>query len=282
MLVHGLNRRPDRMHLARSDGTIPSVWETLSEPWRACVGLAWEAYCAGSLPIGAVVANAEGRVLFAGRNRIHEPIGPPGTVFGRKLAHAELNALLSLEDKEDPCANVLYTTTEPCPLCVGAARMAEVGGLRYASREPWAGSAAMFETVPYLQRGNLDLEGPQDPHLEAVLLTLLLDRFLHLEPKVLPSFLKLYREVLPKATREVQNIYRSGLLRTMNADGASARGMVLALSKEFPKTALSKSPADHEGVHDEHDQPRADRYAHAEKRDANGEQEDGRYREAPS
>ena len=197
--------------------------------------LAWEAYRAGSLPIGAVVADAEGRIVSTGRNRIHERTGPPGMVFGRKLAHAELNALLSLEDEEDPRARVLYTTTEPCPLCVGAARMADVGGLRYASREPWAGSAAMFETVPYLQRGNLSLLGPEDPRLEAVLITLLVERFLHLKPKVLPSFLKLYEEVMPQATRAGQNVYRSGLLRTMNADGASAREMVLVLSKEFPE-----------------------------------------------
>ncbi len=198
--------------------------------------LAWEAYRAGSLPIGAVVANAEGRVLSAGRNRIHEPTGPPGTVFGRKLAHAELNTLLSLEGEEDPRDCVLYTTTEPCPLCVGAARMADVGGLRYASREPWAGSAGMFETVPYLQRGNLGLEGPQNPQLEAVLISLLVERYLRLRPKVLPSFLKLYEEDMPEATRAAQNAHRSGLLRTMNADGTSAREMVLALSKEFPKT----------------------------------------------
>src|SRR5215210_4327369 len=222
------------MRLARRDGTIPSVWETLSDPWRACLELAWEAYRAGSLPIGAVVADAAGRVLSAGRNRIHERAGPPGTVFGRKLAHAELNALLLLEGEGNPRARVLYTTTEPCPLCVGAARMADVRGLSYASREPWAGSAAMFETVPYLQRANLGLVGPEDTRLEAVLVALLVECFLRLEPKVLPSFLKLYEEVMPSATRAGRNVYDSGLLQTMGADGASAREMVLALKQQMP------------------------------------------------
>lgn len=147
------------------------------------------------MPIGAVVADAEGRLLSSGRNRIHECTGPPDTVFGRKLAHAELNALLSLEG--DPRACVLYTTTEPCPLCVGAARMADVGELRYASREPWAGSVAMFETVPYLRRANLGLVGPENPRLETVLAVLLVDRYLRLEPKVLPSFFDLYEEIMP-------------------------------------------------------------------------------------
>lgn len=228
---------PARVRWARRDGIMPSVWETLSEPWRACVELAWEAYRANSLPIGAVVADAEGRVLAAGRNRIHERSGPPGAVFDSKLAHAELNALLSLEGEEDPRACVLFTTTEPCPLCVGGARMAEVGGLRYASREPWAGSAAMFETVPYLRRSNLEVVGPEDPRLEAVLVALQVERFLRLEPKVLPSFLRLYEEVMPGATRAAQDVHSSGWLRAMSADGASAREMVRALDERVSSPA---------------------------------------------
>jgi tRNA(adenine34) deaminase len=215
------------------DGTIHPVWETLSVPWRACVDQAWEAYRAGSLPIGAVVADAGGGILSAGRNRIHEGTGPPGTVFGRKLAHAELNALLLLEGEENLRACVLYTTTEPCPLCVGAARMADVGGLKYASREPWAGSAAMFETVPYLRRANLGLVGPKNERLEAVLVVLLVERYLNMQPKVLPSFVKLYGEVMPSASRVARDVYTSGLLRTMDADNASARDMVLALSQRL-------------------------------------------------
>jgi len=209
------------------------VWETLSEPWRACVEQAWEAYRAGSLPIGAVVADAEGHILSAGRNRIHERTGPPGTVFGRKLAHAELNALLLLEGEDNPRARVLYTTTEPCPLCVGAARMADVRGLSYASREPWAGSAAMFETVPYLRRANLGLMGPEDRQFEAVLVTLLVERYLSLQPKVLPSFLKLYEEVMPQATRAAHDVLASGLLQTMDAEDVYAREMVLALNRQI-------------------------------------------------
>src|ERR687898_495007 len=218
------------------DGNILFGWDMLSEPWRACVELAWEAYRAGSLPIGAVVADAEGRLLSSGRNRIHEFTGAPGTVFGRKLAHAELNALLSLEGEVDPRSCVLYTTAEPCPLCVGAARMTDIGELRYASREPWAGSAAMFETVPYLRRANLGLVEPDNPRLEAVLTALLVERYLRLKPKVLPSFLQLYEETMPHATRAARNAHSFGLLQTMATDGASACEIVLALSREISKT----------------------------------------------
>ena len=54
---------------------------------------AWEAYKAGSVPIGAVIVDAEGHILTRGRSRRFERAGEPGTVFGNPLAHAELNAL---------------------------------------------------------------------------------------------------------------------------------------------------------------------------------------------
>lgn len=185
------------------------------------------------MPIGAVVADADDRVLASGRNRIYERSGPGDVVFGHKLAHAELNALLSLDlDANDPHACVLYTTTEPCPLCAGARRMTDVGDLRYAAREPWAGSAAMFETVPYLRRRNVRVLGPEDG-LETVVVALQVERFLRLEPEILEGFLLLYREVMPEATRAGKKAYRSGLLRVMSKDGAPTPAVVQALDEEI-------------------------------------------------
>jgi tRNA(adenine34) deaminase len=218
---------------ANQGGIIRVVWEELSEPWRACVEEAWEAYRSGSLPIGAVVTDSYGSVLSRGRNRIHERSGPPGAIFDHKLAHAELNALLSLDHREyDPRACVLWTTTEPCPLCVGAARMSEVSGLRYASREPWGGSAAMFETVPYLKRKNVRVMGPQDGRLEGVLVALKVECFLRLQPTILERFLRLYEEAMPEATAAGRRLYRSGLMRTMSDQRASASEVLLEVNKE--------------------------------------------------
>jgi tRNA(Arg) A34 adenosine deaminase TadA len=122
------------------------LWTRLSVPWRACVDLAWEAYQAGSLPIGAVVAGAEGKVLSRcarGRDRIRERSGEDGYLFGNKLAHADLNALATLDnDGWDPVACTLYTTTEPCPLCVcGSAHVRRgCGALRRKGALGWLGS----------------------------------------------------------------------------------------------------------------------------------------------
>lgn len=217
------------------------LWEELSEPWRGCVGQAWEAYRAGSLPIGAIVTDHEGLVLARGRNRIHEPSGPPGAVFDNKLAHAELNALLSSNFTDnDPAACVLWTTTEPCPLCVGAARIAGVGEVRYAAREPWGGSALSFDTVPYLKRGNVVVAGPEDPRLENVLAALTVERFLHLKPKILERFVRLYGETMPAATRAAQKAHRSGMLTAMAESAVRVSAVVDALDEKI--ASVSRAP----------------------------------------
>jgi len=190
------------------------------------------------LPIGAVVTDAHGNVLSRGRNRIHERSGPSGAVFGHKLAHAELNALLFLDHREnDPRACVLWTTTEPCPLCAGAARMTDVGGLRYASREPWGGSAAMFGAVPYLKRGDIRVVGPEDKQLEGVLAALQVERFLRLGPEILGRFLRLYGEVMPEATEAGRRLHRSGALREMGHERAPVSEVLTRVGEEITSAA---------------------------------------------
>ncbi|MEX2534009.1 MAG: integrase core domain-containing protein [Trueperaceae bacterium] len=53
------------------DTALPT-FETLTKPWQACLSLAWEAYCAGSLPIGAIITDDQGKILARGRNRLAE------------------------------------------------------------------------------------------------------------------------------------------------------------------------------------------------------------------
>ena len=214
------------------------MWETLAEPWRACADLAWEAYRAGSLPIGAVVTDVGGNVLSRGRNRIYERSGEGGTLFGHKLAHAEVNALVELDyDRHDPRACILWTTTEPCPLCVGALRMADLAELRYASTEPWAGSTSMFETVPYLKNGNVWVTGPEDQRLEAVLVALQVERFLRPKPKVLERFFRLYEAVIPEATLAGRRLYSSGILQAMSREQVPTSDVLLAVNEEIAPAA---------------------------------------------
>jgi len=46
--------------------------DDLPAPWPEVFSLMWEAYVAGSVPVGAVVADETGKVVSRGRNRIFD------------------------------------------------------------------------------------------------------------------------------------------------------------------------------------------------------------------
>lgn len=113
------------------------AWSELDEPWRASLELAWEAYLVGTIPVGSVVVAGEGRIVARGRNRIFEP--PGRGLAGSRLAHAEVDALAQLPVSERYGDHVLYSTLEPCLLCVAATLHATVGRIEYAVSDPFGG-----------------------------------------------------------------------------------------------------------------------------------------------
>jgi hypothetical protein len=47
-------------------GEAHDAWASLEPPWRACLELAWSAYGAGTIPVGAAVTDAAGTVIAEG------------------------------------------------------------------------------------------------------------------------------------------------------------------------------------------------------------------------
>lgn len=151
-----------------------SKWSDLCLPWQVALEEAWLAYGAGSMPIGAVVVGPEGAIVTRGRNRIGETARDPGLMTHSKLAHAEMNALyaMPLDGPLDPRACAIYTTTEPCPLCMGAIYMLGVRRIYYASRDPHAGSTNLLGTTPYLSYKPVRAFAPDHADLETLLVAL--------------------------------------------------------------------------------------------------------------
>lgn len=203
--------------LAADAAAASGGFDALPEVWRACIELACEALQAGSLPIGAVVVDGERRIVARGRNRLAEPTGAsphlPGTRYltGRPLAHAEVNALLELGYRPAGDRPVLFTTTEPCPLCMGAARMAGVGHVVFAARDPWAGCASMAERVPYLVRSGPTAEGPV-PGVEGPLVALQTAVHMGVDAHA-ERFLSVWEEVLPVAVAAGRALHRDRTIR---------------------------------------------------------------------
>ncbi len=111
---------------------------------REAIREAEAAGAAGELPIGAVVA-LDGEVVGRGRSRQRQR--------RTQLAHAEVDALLdageTIFERHDHA--VVFTTVEPCPMCLGALVMADVPHVVFACPDANAGVPAMLD-IPYVRR----------------------------------------------------------------------------------------------------------------------------------
>lgn len=203
------------------------LWEELAAPWCACVEEAWMAYRAGSLPIGAAITDQQGRILARGRNRIFETDAEGQLLRGHRLAHAEMNALIALDWTDiHPHDCILYTTTEPCPLCTGAVRMMRLRELGYAAREGAAGSVDLLEANAYMRRGEVRVVGPENARLEFVLVAMLVEFALHQDDENTPSWVERLARDVPAGARLGRTLHESGELRKWGADGAPASDVV--------------------------------------------------------
>lgn len=221
---------------------VRDVWSTLPLQLQAAVEEAWSAYCAGSLPHGAAIADAQGRVLARGRNRIYEQQADDSSrpLYGHPLAHAEVNALLALDYASvDVRSCVLYATTEPCPLCTGALVMSGVRELRYAARDTyggatsWLASPMLASPMAFVTSRQIRVVGPEQPTLEAIIMALRVE-FLLRHGANAEERAMLLAEVTPHAAQLAETLFAAGDLERLRAAGATAAAMVRQLNAMLP------------------------------------------------
>jgi tRNA(adenine34) deaminase len=109
---------------------------------RDALAEAERAFTEGEIPVGAVVV-LENRVVGRGHNRT--------AASGQPFEHAEVVALW------DAAANagahalseaVLYSTIEPCVMCIGAVLLARVPRVVFGAREPRTGACESVLDIP--------------------------------------------------------------------------------------------------------------------------------------
>ena len=91
----------------------------------------------GEVPVGAVIADASGRVVAQAGNRTRELNDP--------TAHAEILALraaCAAADSERLPGHSLYVTLEPCPMCAAALAAARIARIYYGAADPKSGGIA--------------------------------------------------------------------------------------------------------------------------------------------
>lgn len=219
------------------------LWDTLAQPWQACIEEAWLAYQAGTLPIGAVITDAAGQIVARGRNRILDPTPQPRSLWSTQIAHAEINAIAVLDQREHRLSDyTLYTTTEPCPMCMGAIRMSHLGTLHYASRDPLAGSTSMCATMPFMQRAPQTIHGPPDADLEALIMALHVEFSLRRSYPRMPAVIAPWREVCPRGVALGTYLWQHDELQRLRDAAAPTGEMVdalhLLLEQEGPTSGI--------------------------------------------
>lgn len=195
---------------------------SLDAAWRASFELAWEAWRAGTIPIGAVVAGPDGVVVAGGRNRIFTADAPPGQVAGSWLAHAEVNALLQLSADVRHDGFTITSTTEPCLLCAGAIIMSLRGRVvvRYAATDPIAGGMDVLPLSAQGRRRELQVQRPEHEEFVTFADALNLAESLRRAPDgIVARYYKEQRPALFACAEELDGELRPFLSSTTPLDG---------------------------------------------------------------
>ncbi len=116
--------------------------------WLTCT-LALEGAAGGNFGVGAILVDASGQVLAEGHNRVFHP-------YFRSDRHAEMVVLEGWEEGRPPRpwpgGLTLYTSLEPCPMCLVRLCGADVRRILFVAPDPAGGMVQHLDDVPPMWR----------------------------------------------------------------------------------------------------------------------------------
>ena len=123
---------------------------------RRAIALACDSVAAGGGPFGAVIARGE-EMVVEGSNRVTLDLDP--------TAHAEVTAIrraCAALGRFDLRGMTLYSSCEPCPMCLAAIHWARLDGAYFAGTR-WDAAAAGFDDELLYRKVAAPLETRQVP-----------------------------------------------------------------------------------------------------------------------
>jgi tRNA(adenine34) deaminase len=111
---------------------------------RQAIKLAENAKKIKNLPIGAIIT-LDDEIIGQGKNSIWFPKYQPNR-------HAEIEAIESIQKPElwgRSADMTLYTTLEPCLMCLGTILVHRIGRIVFGSSDPHGGALCVFGHMPY-------------------------------------------------------------------------------------------------------------------------------------
>ena len=182
------------------------MWSELSAQWQCVFEQAVLAFREGNIPIGAALFDENGELIAADRNRINKDSRTKAMKgLNRRISHAEMNVLRQLDtSKYEPRSLILYTTMEPCPMCMGTALMSNIRHIRYAAHDPYCGMAHLARSEPYYMSQQLDI-GHEGGEAEQFQLTI--QCITELRSAKSDAEYRQFREYAPKAADRARKLY---------------------------------------------------------------------------
>ncbi|MBW3093544.1 nucleoside deaminase [Bifidobacterium sp. 82T10] len=123
---------------------------TNDEAMERALALAADAAADGEVPVGALVLDADGRVIGEGRNarggQTHDDHAQPDP-----LAHAEVLAMRAAAARLGTwnlADCTLVVTLEPCPMCAGACLQTHVGRIVFGAWDAKLGACGSIWDIP--------------------------------------------------------------------------------------------------------------------------------------
>lgn len=117
---------------------------TKEELMRKAIELSYENVANGGGPFGAVIATKEGEIIATGVNRVTSLCDP--------TAHAEVNAIRAAAARLGTfnlSGHVIYTSCEPCPMCLGAIYWARLNKIYYGNTKEDAKNIGFDDSFIY-------------------------------------------------------------------------------------------------------------------------------------
>lgn len=116
------------------------------------LNLAFEAKSRGQISIGCVIVDGTGKIIGSQHNQVRS--------LRDKTAHAEVLAIreaMANEDWMGAKSWTVYSTLEPCPMCLSAIILSRIGQVVWAAPDPEVNLPLVLKALSYEQKNKLAL-----------------------------------------------------------------------------------------------------------------------------
>ena len=193
------------------------MWKDISKQWQTAFCEAWKAFGLGSTPIGAALFDKNGDLVLSDRNRSCE-----AKTVNTEISHAEANALRRLDTRMFRSRElILYTSMEPCPMCMGMILMGHIKKVHFAAYDDYCGMVHLTIEDPYYITKNVECIHKGG---DAELFQLTIQSYYelrHLERGGSDKVINKFRSTRKVAVELAEQLYKDKKLDKLSKSGAS-------------------------------------------------------------